>query len=396
MRAAAAGLLAACAGPYGQGPRVYDEPVPHDGDEWLFTADRVNRLDLEVDADAERILRAQRMVDESREEVPARAVIDGEPAGVVGLRLGGGSGSFLPWDDKPKLRLDFRWRDDDRFHGLERLALDNAKMDCGALGQALAAEAFAAAGVPASRTGWAQVFVNGADYGLYVVVEVQDDRFLERAFGDEDARLYDGSYRWAGWLPYFLDFGLGRDHRYDLEEGDDVGFRDLAAVSGAVEASLAAGRVTGGLPGLVDWDLVHRFVAVDQWLGVEDSYPTNRNNVSVVFPTDGPMALAPWDLDTAFREEDERQWTEPRGRLWAACARDPACRRRHGDVVRDVLADLSTVDWGEELELRADRIEVGVEGDPRRRCSDEALQDRRRRVRGWFDDADARVRSAWP
>lgn len=386
---------AACAPAFGTGPAVWDDPVPHDGDAWLFAPDRISRVDLEVGPAAEAILRAQRMVDESRDQVAARAIVDGEDAGTVGLRLGGGSGSFRPWDDKPKLRLDFRFVDDDRFHGLERLALNNGKMDCGSLGEALAARAFEAAGVPASRTGWAQVFVNGADYGLYVVVEVQDDRFLDRAFGDDDARLYDGSYRWAGWLPYFLDFGRGRDHRYVLEEGDDVGFADLVEVSDGVEGALRDDRLPERLVAAVDWDEVLRFAAVDQWLGVEDSYPTNRNNVSVVFPTGGPMALAPWDLDTAFREEDEREWSHPRGRLLEACQRDPRCRADWAAAVREVADALGAVDWDDELGVRLQTTREGVDGDPRSRCSPEELEERRARIGDWLPTAGSRLRAAW-
>ncbi len=396
MGCAVIGLLAiGCADPFGTGPEVWDDPVPHDDDgDWVF-APRIERMDLEVGPEAEAILASERLLTEPRTWVEADATVDFEDAGRVGLRMRGGSGSFQRWGQKPKLQLDFNRVTGERFHGLEGLSLNNAKMDCSAVGESLAALVFAEVGVPASRVGWAQLFVNGADYGLYVVVETQDDRFLDRAFDDDDANLYDGSYRWAGWLPYFLDFAEGRDHRFDLEEGDDVGFRDLLEISAGVERALADERLPSDLREGVDWDEVLRFAAADQWLGNEDGYPTNRNNYDVVFPTDAPMAVVPWDLDATFRETDADRWTRPKGHLLEACVADRECRARYAEVAREVAETLEGLDWAAAVETRLALTQEGVDGDPRRRCSDDELTERRDRVAGWASDASDRLRAAW-
>ena len=52
--------ILACAPPeYGTGPVVYDDPVPHEGDAWLFSHERINRIDITLDEDALEILRAE-------------------------------------------------------------------------------------------------------------------------------------------------------------------------------------------------------------------------------------------------------------------------------------------------------------------------------------------------
>ena len=395
MRVFVAVVLTACAvEPFAMGPEVWDDPVFHDdAGDWLFT-DRIGRIDLDVDPDAEAILRSERVMTQ-KTWVTAEAVIDGEEVGPIGLKLRGGSGSFQGWDAKPKLKLDFNRVTGERFHGLEALSLNNAKMDCSAIGEAMAARVFAEAGVPTSRAGWAQLFVNGADYGLYLVVEPHDDRFLGRAFGDADATLYDGSYQWAGWLPYFLDFGQGRDDRFDQDEGPDVDFADIARISAGVVATLDTGERPPDLVEAVDWEAFHRFVATDQWLGNEDGYPTNRNNYHLVFPETGPMTVVPWDLDATFRQDDATAWTDPKGQLFAACLVDEACQTRHRDVAREIADVMDGLDWDGQFDAFLALTRVGVDGDPRRRCSDDDLAARRARIGEWGQDSGARLRSAW-
>ena len=49
------------------------------------------------------------------------------------------------------------------------------------------------ANLPASRTGYAEVTIDGTDYGLYSLVEVPDDPLLERWYDDPDGNLYENA-----------------------------------------------------------------------------------------------------------------------------------------------------------------------------------------------------------
>ena len=69
-------LLLACAEPavYPNGPEVFDEPLEvHEDDAFLFAVDRINRIDLEVDEDAQEILLAQRRMSYPRDKVRTRS-----------------------------------------------------------------------------------------------------------------------------------------------------------------------------------------------------------------------------------------------------------------------------------------------------------------------------------
>ncbi len=67
-------------GPFEAGPEVFDDPIDHDDDTWLFSLERINRIDLEVDA----VRGAATQVQES----PSDAV-GGRGLGGLGGMLGG-------------------------------------------------------------------------------------------------------------------------------------------------------------------------------------------------------------------------------------------------------------------------------------------------------------------
>ena len=58
------------------------------------------------------------------------------------------------------------------------------------MSERLGTEMLRSFGVPAARTGWADVVVNGKRVGFYVILESVDDRFLQRWFGNDAGPLY--------------------------------------------------------------------------------------------------------------------------------------------------------------------------------------------------------------
>lgn len=396
MRAAA--LLSIClAGcvPEGPGPRLWSDSVTHVTADFLFAADRITRIDVELGAEAEKILRSQRLYSLPRVEVRADVTIDGELLEDVGVRLRGGLGSFQRLHRKPKLALDFNeFVDERRFYGLEALDLNNADEDCTYVREATAMAAYAVAGVPAPRVGYAHLFVNGEDKGLYVVLEPEDDRFLKRVSGTKDGALYDGKYDLAGWGPRFLDFGEGNDRLFDLDEGDDPGRADLARIS----AGVVAARERGGLQSLagdVDWPLVHRAWAVEGWTAGADAYFRGRNNVRYWFPEHGPLQILPWDVDATFRDRDRRGWGEPEGNLGELCLADANCRELLADTADAVADALDASDLRERVDAWLELTEIGAMSDRFARCDEDERVSERAELRAWVDAGGERIRGWW-
>jgi spore coat protein CotH len=375
--------LAACAAdPCGGGGDFTDPPTSHDGDGWLFDWTRINRVDLTIDAGSEDILRSERQFSKPRWEVPAEARIDGESLGIIHVRLRGGLGSFRPYDEKPSWHLDFNDFSGERFFGLEALDLDNGDSLSDQAGMAV----YALAGVPASRTGYAQLFVNGVDRGLMSVVEDQDDRWLHRTMGEAHGRLYDGAYAMNGWTPLFLDFGQGEDAVFDLEEGDADGARDIARISSVV-AVVRDGAPFSAFDAVLDVDRLHRLLAAERWLGNDDGYASHANNYKVYFPVDGKAVFAPWDMGGTFPDDgpDESLWEKPAGNLAELCFGDADCAATQ-DGMRAALDEaIMTSTLGFDVNAAADRVRDAAAADPWGSCDPDETERAQSVVLAWFD-----------
>ncbi len=398
-------LLAGCAGPgdYVAGPEVWSDPVPHDDDGFLFDNTRINRVDLTLDETAEEILRRERVFTQPRNEVRGLATIDGEDLGEIGVRLRGGLGSFRKYDKKPKWELDFNEFSGERFVGLESLSLNNGAQECSGGSSHLAFFATGLAGTPTSRTGHIQLFVNGRDYGVYIALETQDDRWLKRNFDNNDGNFYDGGYIQAGPWPIPLDFGKGRDHLFDLEEGVDIGAADISEISAEIEAAGEEGGVSEALWGLVDWTRLLRKFAVEQWSNNNDAYVPGANNYRVYFQTDGPMVMAPWDQDATFvlRADnddplDDRRYKDPGGALAQVCARDPECLEAWGETAHEVADLLDDPSVRELVETFIEVTREGLDGDPRATCEPDRRDEERENLLQWTEEASDRLRASWP
>ncbi len=386
-------LLGCVAEPGGgePGPEVFSEPVAHDDDSWFFSSDRIYRIDLEIGESSMEVLRSDRRFSYPRNKARAAAVIDGEEVGEVGVRLRGGLGSFQRIDNKPKLEIDLNEFSGERFHGLESLSLNNFAEDCTGMREALAYAAYGLLEVPTSRTGFAQLFVNGLDYGLMLVLETQDDRWLKRNFEDGTGNFYDGKYVFAGFFPKMVDFGRDRDHLFDLEEGVDVGFSDITEISEGSTRAEERGKLGDAFRARVHWEELMTLLRVEQFIGNQDGYAAGPNNYRVYFEPGEPLVLTPWDVDASFllggifadTKEDDQQvtidasrWEEPGGILASVCLEDEVCRSLWedlGPIVEERLLDGTLYDLGENL---AELVQEGRNQDPRASCTQEANAER--------------------
>ena len=317
----------------------------------------------------------------------------------VGIRLRGKIGSFRDLSGKPKLKIDFnQYVEDQRFYGLETLSLNNSIVDCSFLKEHVGYALFAEADVPASRTGVARVWVNGEPYGLYTIIEVPDDRFLRRHYENPDGNLYDGKYVWDGTTATLLDFATGYDTLFQLEEGEDVGHADISAVSAAISAAAGTAEWYETTGAVVDWPLLHRLWAVEQWLGQNDGYGLNTNNYRVYFdPSDGRADLIPWDLDYTFLYDSDwgRSWYTPYGTLFYYCIFDSTCAAAQKAAVAEILEAADAAALVSRFDAIAALIDSDARSDPRRECSESSMDYEQERVRAWLEGQNAILQSFW-
>ncbi|MDP2308502.1 MAG: CotH kinase family protein [Pseudomonadota bacterium] len=190
---------------------------------------------------------------------------------------------------KPSLKLSFdRLVPGQEFAGLDELKLDNSSQDVGYLNEYLATGIMRRFGVPAARTGWARVTVNGAAAGFFVVLESIDDRFVERWFGNDDGVLYgmNSGYYAQGLNP--MTDGL---FWFEPQTSVDSDGTDLVALSEIV----AAGTDDQFAAAL---DLVNfgRESVARSAMGSMDAFSADGNNY-YLYDDGGVWHILPWDFD---------------------------------------------------------------------------------------------------
>src|SRR6185295_9891282 len=122
----------------------------------------------------------------------------------VGIRSRGtGSRSGV----KPGLRVDFDYYTaDQKFLGLKSVILRNNTQDPSNMRERISMQFFRRMGLKASREAHARLFINGAYYGLYTLVESVDKAFLKKNFGENDGHRYEYKFDNAAADPFAFGY----------------------------------------------------------------------------------------------------------------------------------------------------------------------------------------------
>jgi hypothetical protein len=227
-----------------------------------------------------------------------------------------GAGSLVA--GKPSLKLSFdRLTEGQSWRGLDELKLDNSSQDYGFLNERIGTEVIRGMGLPAARTGWAEVTVNGAAAGFFVVMESIDDRYVERWYGHDDGHLYSTNEHY---------YGLGLNPTgddmltwYEPQTSAGGDGQDLAALVALIEAGSDE-----DLQAALDLEQFLRVSVTRSVMGSLDAFSADGNNF-YLYDDHGQWKLLPWDFDaelgypwyfdTALRVDPWQPWaTSP----WSA------------------------------------------------------------------------------
>jgi hypothetical protein len=261
-------------------------PVP--GAE-LFASDKVLRFQIEIASGDLESLRK-----EPREYVTATVRADQVVCSNVAVHLKGRTGSFRGLDDKPSLTLDFeKLSPTQRLYGLSKIHLNNSVEDPSYLNEALGAELFRGAGLPAARVAHALVELNGRQLGLYVLKEGFTREFLGLHFKRTDGNLYENDPTDEDHVRMKRNSGNGADDESDLK----------ALAEAAQEPDLA--RRWQRLQEELELDRFLTFMAVELMAGHRDGYCLAANNYRLYFdPEAGRFNFLPHGMDQLFGRAD--------------------------------------------------------------------------------------------
>ena len=192
-------------------------PVPSELSEALFDRTVMHAITMEFDQQALELLDPP-----TGDRVPVDLTVDGETILRAGARLKQGVSQYQGLDGKPGFSIETdEFVDGQDLFDVDRFTLGNAAWDHSFVAEQLVYELYRAAGIPAARTALASVTVNGESFGLYVMRETYDERWLEQYFEDPSGNLYEhegGPYDTA----LELRTNERRDDTSDLETVIDV------------------------------------------------------------------------------------------------------------------------------------------------------------------------------
>jgi spore coat protein CotH len=377
------------------------EVVPDAGDpsDVLFDLDRVHSLDITMPEDTFTALMAS-VAYTAGDYHPADIVYDGERLTNVGIRLKGRWGSWRPLSQKAAFKIDTnRYVEGQTLRGLKKLTINNMIVDCSFNREQMAFHVLRELGMPASRTGYVWVTVNGMDYGLYLNVESVDDTFLERNFAEPDGNLYEADYIiWPGGSYTLVDFILSSQDYFTLSEGEDVGLADVYAVTDAMRTTVGTPDFFDTVGALIDFDHHQRMIAAELWLGHIDGYSMNVNNYKPYFdPIDGKLRILPWDFDYGFLDEADWgfSWRSPSGIISRTCLRDITCRSGTIARIEETLDAIDAMELAERLEQGIELTRDYITADPRKECSPDSTRTYQDSLRNWITARRPHIEVEW-
>ena len=281
------------------------------------------------------------------------AETDGSPDGVgtastpvpASIRLKGQLGSKRSLAQKAAFKVKFKKAD--AVLGLRKLTLNNMVQDPSSIHEALTYRAFRLAGVPASRTGYAYVYVNGVDYGLHLNVENVDDLATAKRIGGFK-HVYEGAYGSdveTGPSPSASEVTEAAE-RFEIDEGDDD-LGDLEALIVAVD-SAQVGDWSRRVEAFADLKEMTRMWAVEKYIGHWDGYAGVEggywpNNYYLQSDAEGWFRMLPWGVDQTW--VDRLSFDGDAGVLFDRCLADAGCAEMYRRSLREardaiVAADL--------------------------------------------------------
>lgn len=125
----------------------------------------------------------------------ADVTINGETFNNVGIRPKGNSSLTSVANDSTtdrySIKIDFgQYVDGQTYHGIRKLALNNNISDATYMKEAISYDIYNFLGISTPEYSYTDIKINGSDWGLYLGVEVVDERFIEKNYGEISGNLY--------------------------------------------------------------------------------------------------------------------------------------------------------------------------------------------------------------
>lgn len=346
-------------------------------------------------------------------------IFEGERFDGVGIHVKGGCRSSRLLTQKAALAINLEWDDpavpgcpaERRLHGLKKLVLNNMVEDPTYIREALGYGLLRAMDVPAPRTSYVRLTINGEYVGLYLLVEASTRGYYKRWFGERDGMAYEVGHPYCPVEPGYVGAGgcfeqeFHADACYTPDADDDP--RDwtlLEQLAADIQALPTGAAFDPAFAALFDRERYLGARAASVAIHHFDSMFWNtENNYSVYHhPPDGRWTVMQQGLDTSMSRlfvPDPITWTTVNG-IDARCDGSATCRARYVERIEEALQIFESPAFADEATRLHDLLWPDIVADPRRQYVDApgietdadflaAYQD----LRAWMSTWPARVRA---
>ena len=231
-----------------------------------------------------------------------------------------------------KIKMD-AFVPDQTLFGVSKITLNNMVQDPSYIHETLTYRLYRSLGVPTPRTGYANVTLNGRDYGLHLNIETMNKQLLAR-WGITSSHLYKGA------VPYFPDFYAGNESQFAIESGSDTDTSDLTSFIkvqsyGGSAWWTAMGKIADMKQMTMGW-------AIELYAGHWDGYVMNKNNYFLNFDRYGRVTLLPWGTDQTWN--GSLSYYRSPALMINKCWAVPACKLMYEQSLAEVANKAEVLD----------------------------------------------------
>lgn len=228
--------------------------------------------------------------------------IDGVMIDSVGFKE---KGYYSNWGAMGSVKKPFKvslskYVTDQKYDGLKKINLSNGFEDPTIMRDVLAYKFMRDAGINAPRTAYAKVYLNNTYWGLYVMVEEIDKRFLKNWFTNDEGNLFkcinNTSLSWQG------NTVSEYEDEFELQTNEDL--NDWSQFLRFVDQVNNSGsNFNDSIDAVLDVNRYLYVLAADVIMYNWDSYYEHGRNFFIYNnPADSRMNWIPWDYNLAFSD----------------------------------------------------------------------------------------------
>jgi CotH kinase protein/Lamin Tail Domain/FlgD Ig-like domain len=219
----------------------------------------------------------------------------------IGVRFKGNSSYWGYYGLKKSFKLDIdEFVAGQEIEGLDKFSLNNCFLDPSSVREKAAYEMCEAMGMATCRTNYAALYINGTYWGLYLLVEQQDQEFIESRYGaGEDGNLWKGE-------PYgtFEDLGTSESSyygNYELKTNETANdWSDLVDFIDQLN-NTSVSALADSLHNRLDVNSAMAMLAADNFMVNLDSYVGRCANYYFYHrDLDDRMVFTKWDQNEAW------------------------------------------------------------------------------------------------